>query len=595
MTNVLRIGNAGGYWGDDLAVLRRQVEGGPIDVVTADFLAEITMSILQKQFQRDPQMGYARDFVTQMKEVMPIAMKRGVTIITNAGGVRPDNCVRALQALADEMKLTPRLGLVGGDGLLSDLDQWHRDGVDMSNMDDGRGFAEVVSRVTSANAYFGASPVVRALEMNAQFIVTGRVTDTGITLAPMMHHFGWSPTDYDLLAAGIVAGHILECGAQSTGGNFTDWRTVPTFDNIGYPIVEMNADGSFVITKHEGTGGMVTVSTVKEQLVYEMGDPLSYITPDVVVDFSSIRVEADGPDRVRVWGVRGAQPTPYIKVSMSYQEGYKASGAVVVSGPDARAKCEAFGDILWGRLPKFDETLTEYVGADSTWGPLSPTRESSEVLLRFGVRDADRDKVAAFSKMLPALILSGPPGVAVTGGRPPVQDVVAYWPCLVPRELCKAHVEVHEGDKVETDDLTFSTGKGTGSLEELAPTEIAAGPKLIGRTRKVRLSDLAHGRSGDKGDTCNIGVVARHASLYPWLRDNVTAAMVKKRFEGIAHGKVERFEVPNIDALNFLLHESLGGGGTLSLHIDAQGKTLSHALLAAEFEVDEAWLQIAGL
>lgn len=589
----IRIANASGYWGDDLTVLRRQIEGGPVDVVTLDFLAEITMSILQKQKARDPQAGYARDFVDQLDEVMASALEREVVVISNAGGVAPRRCAEVLLERANARGLEPRIGVVGGDDVLEELPRWHEQGVDLDNMDDGRSFAEIADRVSSANVYFGAAPVLRALERGAQFIVTGRVTDTGITLAPMMQRFGWKPTDYDQLASGIIAGHILECGAQSTGGNFTDWRRVPSFHQVGYPICEMSADGSFVITKHEGTGGLVDVDSLKEQLVYEMGDPLSYITPDVVVDFTSIRLEQEGPDRVRVWGIRGAAPTPLLKVSVSHPEGFKASGAVIICGPEAREKSEAFSKILWDRLPRYEKTLTEYVGADATWGPVSPSHEANEIFLRFGAHDHDRAKLEEFSKMLPALILSGPPGVAVTGGRPRVQQVMAYWPMLVPRELCHAEVEVLGGGDADTDRLPFEGETGSGRFEEMSPTPPPEPVKLSGRTTTVPLRRVAHGRSGDKGDTCNIGVLARHEALYPWLCETLSAERVKERFEGIAHGEVERFEVPNLRGLNFLLHESLGGGGTLSLHIDAQGKTLSHALLAMEVEVDEALLALA--
>ncbi len=594
MADVLRIGNASGYWGDDLGALKRQIEGGPIDVITMDFLAEITMSILQKQVARDPAAGYARDFVDQMREVMATAVDRGITIISNAGGVRPRACAEALVAVGEELGLSPRVGMVAGDDLMDRIGDWHREGVDMANMDDGRPFAEVVDRVTSANAYFGAAPVVRALEEGAQFVVTGRVTDTGLTVAPMIHHFGWDPGDWDRIASGIIAGHILECGAQSTGGNFTDWRQVPSFHEIGYPIAEVHEDGSFVITKHEGTGGLVTVETVKEQLVYEMGDPHAYLTPDVVVDFTSIELTADGPDRVRVSGVRGAAPTDLLKVSMSYDDGYKASGAVMVCGPDVRAKAEVFADILWGRLPRFEATLTERVGDDATWGPLSPGGEPAEIYLRFGVRDHDRDKVREFSKMLAAVILSGPPGVAATGGRPTVQDVVAYWPCLVPRSRCMAEVAVlGAGPPVEAT-VGFGGPVGSGRVDTLAvaPTFPTAQP--TGELVTVPLSVLAHGRSGDKGDTCNVGVIARHPAIYPLLVELLTEKRVKEAFDGIAYGDVERFEVPNIWALNFLLHEALGGGGTLSLHIDAQGKTYSHALLSIDVEVDRAYVELAG-
>ncbi|RKZ16448.1 DUF1446 domain-containing protein [bacterium] len=593
--DVIRIGNASGYWGDDLTVLRRQLEGGPLDVITLDFLAEITMSILQKQLTRNPAAGFARDFVDQLDEVLELALKQGTIVISNAGGVAPRACADAIHGLAAARGLDPRIGVVAGDDVLADLPGWLKDGVELKNMDDGRDYSEIKDLATSANAYFGAAPVVRALERGAQFVVTGRVTDTGITLAPMIHHFGWSETDYDQLAAGIIAGHILECGAQSTGGNFTDWREVPSFDRIGYPVVEVSSDGSFVVTRHEGQGGMVTVETVREQLLYEMGDPLSYITPDVVADFSSIQLEPAGKDRVRVSGIKGAPTTPFFKLSVSYSDGYKASGAVIICGPEARAKSEAFSEILWGRVPKYEHTLTEYVGADATWGPLSPSTEASEIYLRFGARDHDKDKLGTFSKMLPALILSGPPGVAVTGGRPRVTDVVAYWPMLVPRELCTASIEMvgGEGDHA-VEEMAFAGRGGSGSAEPGPAPDLPALPAPSGETVRVRLAELAHGRSGDKGDTCNIGLIARHPALYAWLVEHITADFVKQKFSGRCHGGVDRFEVPNLMALNFLLHESLGGGGTLSLHLDAQGKTYSHALLSCEVEIDRAWAEVAG-
>ncbi len=597
MTEVLRIGNASGYWGDDLTALRRQIDGGPVDVITMDFLAEITMSILQKQVQRNPDTGYAVDFVDQLDEVMADAMEKNITIISNAGGVRPLACGEAIVARAKARGLEPRVGVVAGDDLMDRIGQWHNDGVDMSNMDDGRRISEVLDRVSSANAYFGAAGVVRALEEGAKFIVTGRVTDTGITLAPMMHHFGWAADDWDRMAAGIIAGHILECGAQSTGGNFTDWQDVPSFHNVGYPIVEVSEDGSFVVTKHPNTGGLINVATVREQLVYEMGDPSAYLTPDVVVDFGSIQLTDDGPDRVRVHGIRGAAPTDLLKVSMSYSDGYKASGGVIVCGPEAKAKADMFGEILWGRLPKFEDTLTEAVGANATWGPLSPTDQAPEVMARFGVRDQDRGKVRDFAKMLPAMVLSGPPGVGVIGGRPAVQDVVAYWPCLIPRNLCESQVVVMGGgDRFEAQ-VPFEGPTGPGRVENPGGTangSQADAPALSGETVTVKLAALAHGRSGDKGDTCNIGIIARHPALYPWLVDYLTAERVERAFEGIAFGGVERFEVGNIDAVNFLLHQCLGGGGTLSLHIDAQGKTYSHALLNIDVEIDRALAALVG-
>lgn len=593
MTQAIRIANAGGYWGDDLSVLRRQLEGGALDVITIDYLAEITMSILQKQRSRNPKLGYAHDFVDQVREVLPLLVETGTKIITNAGGVNPYSCRDELLKIAEENSSPLRVGLVAGDEVLELLPTWHEQGEALANMDGGQDFAEATGKFSSANVYFGAAPVVEALKLDAQVIVTGRVTDTGISLAPMIHRFGWNWDDYDQLAAGIVAAHILECGAQSTGGNFTDWKRVPSFHDIGYPIVEMHPDGSFFVTKHEGTGGLVCVETVKEQLVYEMGDPSSYITPDVVAAFTSIKLEQAGKNRVRVWGIKGAPPTDTLKISASLREGYKANGAVIICGPQARAKGEAFAEILWKRLPEYQERLVEFVGADATWGPMSPTHDSSEIYLRMGVRDKSRPKILAFSKMLAALILSGPPGVAVTGGRPRVQEVVGYWPCLIPRSRCEAVVEVSDSADTERLEVSFGKGTGDGRCPVEAGVSEAEAPRPSGRLVRVPLHRLAHGRSGDKGDTSNIGVIARHPSIYPWLKGTLTEETVQQRFEGICQGGVKRFEVPNLHALNFLLFESLGGGGTFSLHIDAQGKTYAPALLAMEFEVDEALVSAA--
>jgi len=587
----IRIANAGGYWGDDLSQFKRQVELGPVDYVTLDFLAEITMSIMQKQRARDPEAGYARDFITQVELTLALLLEKRVKVVTNAGGVNPAACRRALLAVAAKQGRAIDVAAVAGDDLMARLDELARAGAALDNMEDGRKLAAVRARVSSANAYFGAWPVVEALKSGAQIVVTGRCTDTGITLAPMIHAFGWRPDDWDRLAAGIVAGHIVECGAQSTGGNFTDWHDVPRFAEIGYPILEVNADGSFVVTKHEGTGGAVTVRTVKEQLVYEMGDPRSYITPDVVADFASARLEQAGRDRVRVWGIRGRPAPSSLKVSAAYADGWKANGTLIISGPEALAKSKAFAELFWKRLGiGFEDTLTEHVGASACWGPLAPASEPNEVLLRLGVRDADRGKIEAFSKMVPAVILSGPPGVAVTGGRPQAQEVVAYWPALVPRDLVRPSLVIEAGERALDWPTPLVPPGAPVNLETPAWPKPEPGRDEI---VTVPLSRLAHARSGDKGDMANVGVIARAPEIYPWLAATLTAARVKEYFAGICRGGVERHEVANLWALNFLLGESLGGGGTVSLRLDAQGKTLSHALLAMPVQVSRALVACA--
>ncbi len=590
MSDVIRIANAGGYWGDDLAQFRRQLELGPVDYVTLDFLAEITMSIMQKQRARDPRAGFARDFVAQVEESLELLAARGARAITNAGGVNPRACRGALLEMAQRHGRTLEVAAVIGDDLMARLGEMNAAGVTLNDMDTGAPFAAVRDRVSSANAYYGAWPVAEALKSGAQVVVTGRCTDTGITLAPMLHAFGWAPDDWDRLAAGIVAGHIIECGAQSTGGNFSDWRGIQRFASIGYPVLEVSADGSFIVTKHPGTGGAVTVRTVEEQLVYEMGDPRAYITPDVVADFASIRLEPAGRDRVRVWGVKGRPAPPDLKVSASYFDGWKASGTLIISAPDALEKAYAFAELFWKRLGlTFTESYTDFVGHSSCWGPIAAPSEPQEVLLRLSVRDRDKSKIERFSKLVPAVILSGPPGVAVTGGRPQAQEVVAYWPALVPRDRVKPTLVTRDGERP----LEWPTP--LVPMRRPPPLPKVAWPAAKGAQRRVTapLSVLAHGRSGDKGDTANLGIIARAPEIYPWLRRTLTAAVVKRRFKGVCLGRVVRHEVPNLCALNFLLHESLGGGGTVSLRFDPQGKTLSHALLAMEVKVPRALVDAA--
>ena len=585
MPDTIRIANAGGYWGDDLSQFQRQVELGPVDYVTLDFLAEITMSIMQKQRARDSKSGYARDFIGQVERALPLLVDRKIKVITNAGGVNPLACRGTLMERIHQHKYAIEVAAVIGDDLMDRLGELNAQGVSLDNMEDGASFQKVRSRISSANAYFGAWPVVEALRSGAHIVVTGRVTDTGITLAPMIYEFDWKPDEWDRLAAGIVAGHIVECGAQSTGGNFTDWHQVKHYETIGYPVVEVSPDGSFVVTKHGGTGGAVSVRTVTEQLVYEMGDPRAYITPDVVADFGSIRLEQAGRDRVRVWGVRGRPAPTSLKVSSSYFEGWKASGSLIISAPEAVAKARAFADLFWKRLSvKFVETHTELVGHSACWGPLAPPNEPNEVLLRLSVRDTNKEKIEQFAKMVPAVILSGPPGVAVTGGRPAAQEVVAYWPALVPRDKVKAKLVIRDGERVLDWPTPSCPMKDPPVLARMTWPKAKGSAKLVSGT----LGQLASARSGDKGDTCNIGVIARSPEIYPWLKKTLTEAVVKRYFKGICLGEVERFEVPNLLALNFLLHQSLGGGGTVSLRLDAQGKTLSHALLALEVRAPKA-------
>ena len=454
MKELVRIAAGQGFWGDLLEAPVRQVEGGPIDYLMLDYLAEVTMSIMQKQKARDPNAGYAKDFVPLMGRILPACVERDIRVTANAGGVNVEGCAAAVRDVARDLGLGGRLriGIVTGDDILGRLDDLLYRGIELRNMDTGAPLSSVMDRIQSANVYLGAWPMVEALNQGAQVVITGRATDTGLTLAPMIHEFGWGKTDWNLLAAGTIAGHIIECGAQCSGGNCQyEWQSIPDLENVGFPIAEARADGTFVITKHEKTGGRVNVPSVKEQLVYEMGDPHEYITPDCVADFTTVHLEDDGPNRVRVFGIEGKPATEFLKVSISYSAGFKAVGTLVYAWPDAYAKAQAADRILRHRLERlgltFDQVLTEFVGVNATHGPLAgdPRGEIPEVQLRVGVRGSDKRAIERFTKEIAPLILTGPPAVTgFAGGRPKVEEIVAYWPALIPKKEIEPTVEVIE-------------------------------------------------------------------------------------------------------------------------------------------------------
>jgi len=454
MKEKIRIAAGQGFWGDLPDAPVRQVEEGPIDYLMLDYLAEVTMSIMQKQKARDPKAGYARDFVSLMKRILPACVERDIKVVANAGGVNVEGCAAAVRDVARDLGLGGKLkiGIVTGDDILDRVDGFLAQGIELRNMDTGEPLTTVRDRIQSANAYLGAAPIVEALNQGAQVVITGRATDTGLTLGPMIHEFGWAGDDWNKLAAGTIAGHIIECGAQCSGGNCQyEWQSIPDLANVGFPIAEASADGTFVITKHEGTGGRVNLPSVKEQLVYEMGDPRGYITPDCVADFTTVRLLDDGADRVRVFGIKGRPATDTLKVSISYSAGYKAVGTLVYAWPDAYQKAKAADSILRERLNRlglrFDQILTEYVGANATHGPLAgePSPDLAEVQLRVGVRGDDRNAIERFTKEIAPLILTGPPAVTgFAGGRPKVEEIVAYWPALIPKSQIVSSVEVIE-------------------------------------------------------------------------------------------------------------------------------------------------------
>jgi Acyclic terpene utilisation family protein AtuA len=454
MKQKVRVAGGQGFWGDMLTAPVDQVRRGQIDYLMLDYLAEVTMSILQKQRSRKPEMGYARDFVDLMREILPDCVEKNIKVTANAGGVNVLGCAEAVREVAKELGLSGKvkIGVITGDNILEKLDEFLANGVEILNMETGESLVNILDKVQSANVYLGAGGLVEALNKGANIIIGGRLTDTGLTLAPLMHEFGWSFDDWDRVSAGTIAGHIIECGGQSSGGNCQfDWQNIPNLADIGFPIVEASPNGEFVVTKHDNTGGRVNIPSIKEQLLYEMGDPQSYITPDVVADFTTINLADDGENRVKVFGIKGHPKTDFYKVSIAYSAGWKAVGTLVYSYPDAFEKAKAADQILRKRLEKlglkFDVVLTEFVGVNATHGHLAgePQKDIPEVQLRFGVRGQSKSDVERFTKELAPLILTGPPSVTgFAGGRPKVEEIMAYFPALIPKHLIETKVEIIE-------------------------------------------------------------------------------------------------------------------------------------------------------
>lgn len=474
MKQKVRVAGGQGFWGDLLTAPVDQVRRGPIDYLMLDYLAEVTMSIVQKQRQRDPNAGFARDFVSLMREILPDCVEKDIKVLSNAGGVNVEGCAEAIKETAQELGLggKVKIGVVTGDDILGRLDEIGAGGFELTNMETSEPLSSIRDKVRSANVYLGAAPLVEALDRGAQIVVGGRLTDTGLTLAPLMHEFGWKFDDWDRIAAGTIAGHIIECGAQCSGGNCQyDWKNIPNMADIGFPIVEVSPDGSFVVTKHDGTGGRINIQSVTEQLLYEMGDPHAYITPDVVADFTSINLADDGSDRVKVFGIKGTHNTDFYKVSIAYSAGWKSVGTLVYAWPDAYEKAQAADRILRERLDrlglKFDVILTEFVGVNATHGHLafsshpykggvdaalgggggssSSLSDIPEVQLRVGVRGQNKADVERFTKEIAPLILTGPPAVTgFAGGRPKTEEIMAYFPALIPKNLIETKVEIVE-------------------------------------------------------------------------------------------------------------------------------------------------------
>ncbi len=449
MSKIIKIANGQGFWGDSIDAPVNLVKEGGIDYLTLDYLAEVTLSIMQRQKLKRPDAGYARDFVDLVRRILSEIIEKDIKIITNAGGVNPQACQKAINEVACELGYDLKIGIIEGDNIFNEMDTFRNNhNVDFKNMDTGASFDEIKDKMYSSNVYIDSFSIAEALNKGAQIVLAGRVSDPGLALGPAIYEFNWKKDDFNLIASGTLAGHITECGAQCTGGNYTKWKDVPDLYNVGYPIIEMHENGFFAITKHKNTGGLINRETVAEQILYEMGNPKQYISPDVCVDFTSFTLNERNNNRVEITDVFGFEATDTYKVSISYFAGYKATGQLTISGPDAYEKAKLTADIIWKRLEKagfiYQKTSTEFLGISSCHGEISPLpKQINEVVLRLSVKDDDKGKVDRFGKEIAPVITSGPPGITgFAGGRPKAQEIIAYWPTLIPKSLIKTKVSV---------------------------------------------------------------------------------------------------------------------------------------------------------
>ena len=590
----LRIGGASGFWGDSSLGAPQLVNSGLIDVLVFDYLAETTMAILAAAQRKNPDAGYATDFVDPvMRQVLPEVVKRGIKVVANAGGINPQGCARALAKVADELGLTLRIAVVEGDDVREALPAL-RAAAPGGVLTDLVGTQAVPSQLLSANAYLGAEPVARALAEGADVVITGRCVDSAVTLGPLIHHFGWTMSQFNELAGASLAGHIIECGCQATGGLFTDWDTVPDWAHIGYPIVECAEDGSFTVTKVPGTGGLVSPATVGEQLLYEIGDPGAYLLPDVTCDFRQVTMDQVGEHRVRVAGARGSAPPETLKVSATTLVGWRCDGMTVIVGIDAVAKARRTGNSLIERTREmilargwgdFSATRVEVIGTETLYGPRATDARLREVIVRVAVRHPKKEALELFTREKAAPGTSWSPGTTGPGGgRGSVSPHIVPCAFLIPRGAVQPVVKL--GDQTIAVPMadTARPMATPSALPDPAAWSMPAGP-----TQTVPLVRLAWGRSGDKGDISNIGLIARRPEWLPLLWAQVTPEAVKAWFAHMVKGRVERFHLPGVNAMNLVMHQALDGGGPASLRLDPLGKGMGQMLLEMPIQVPADW------
>lgn len=585
---IFRIGNSSGFYGDRLSAPREMVEGGPIDVLTGDYLAELTMAILYRSRVKRPETGYATTFLTQMEHVLGSCLEKRIRVVSNAGGLNPAGLAEALTRLAEKLGLKPRIAHITGDDVLDRLDAWQGRGHPLRHLDTGTALGELKAPVLTANAYLGGWGIAEALRRGADVVICGRVTDASLVVGPAAWYFGWGREDWDRLASAVVAGHILECGAQCCGGNYSFFQEVPTFAGIGFPIAEIGADGRFVITKHPGTGGMISVGTVTAQLLYEIDSP-RYLNPDVTARFDTIRLEQEGKDRVRVSGVKGEPPPPHAKLCLNYLGGHRNSMTFVLTGLDIPEKAKLIEETFWpmvGGKEAFAEATVSLVRPDRE-DPES--NEAAFAYLKITVKDPDPAKVGrAFSNKVIEMALAHYPGFTMT--TPPTEEspYAVYWPALIPSRLIE-HTVHFEGQ--ETLVAPVLPPELWTAIEAPVPSMPARPP---GPTVREPLGRLFGARSGDKGGNANLGVWARSPEAYAWLLHALTVERLRELLPECRGLVVERYPLPNLLAINFVIKGLLGEGVSSSTRSDPQAKSLGEYLRARHVDLPAALLAGAG-
>lgn len=596
----VRIGSGAGFWGDTPSAPGQLVRQGNVDYLVFDYLAEVTMSLLARARSRSSELGYALDFIDPvMKDILADVVEKGIKVVSNAGGVNPEACRDALLKIAADMGLEINVAVIKGDDLLPRLDEF--EGMDLSEMFSGAPFPEDIQ---SLNAYLGGRPIAEALAAGAQIVITGKCADSAVVLGPLMYEFDWADDDYDRLAAGSLAGHIIECGAQVTGGNFTDWQlSVDGWHDIGFPFVDCEPDGSFTVSKPDGTGGLVSTATVGEQMLYELGDPARYILPDVVCDFTRVSFKDVGPNKVRVSGASGLGATPTYKVNATHTDGFRATALFMIGGIDAKAKGDAVAGAILKRtrhmfrehnFGDYRDTDVEILGSEATYGSHARAQGTREVMVKIAVHHDVREAVEIFAREIAPAVTGMAPGVTgVFGGRPRVSPVVRLHSLLMDKEVVPSTVEIAGSVIVVPPHIP------TEPVKQPLVDAVLASEELMNASSSpfvsVPLVKLAYARSGDKGNSSNIGVIAREPEFVSLLRAQLTEDVVADYFTHVLEGAVKRYEVPGIGAFNFMLYDSLGGGGVASLRMDPQAKAYAQMLLDVEISLPEPLARVHGL